>query len=91
MENAEEGLWRLSDGGASAVAAVGPPSPAEYRNPLATGELLASLVDASRGTSRWLNDGTPAIRAIAEGQMIRLAGLIRSRQPVWKCGRWRRW
>ena len=68
VENAEEGLWRLSDGGASAVAAVGPPSPAEYRNPLATGELLASLVDASRGTSRWLSDGTPAIRAIAEGR-----------------------
>ena len=36
VEDASEGLWRLNDGDASAVAAVGPPSPAEYMNPLAT-------------------------------------------------------
>ncbi len=66
IEGAAEGLWRLGDGEASAVAAVGPPSPAEYKNPLATEEILASLIEATRGSSRWLADGMPAVRAVAE-------------------------
>ena len=66
VENADEGLWRMSDGTASAVAAVGPPSPAEYRNPLATEAVLAALVEATRGSSRWLSDGQPKVRAVAE-------------------------
>lgn len=68
VEDAEEGLWRLNDGQQSAVAAVGPPSPAEYANPLATEEMLASLTDESGGTSRWLVDGVPTLRAVSEGR-----------------------
>ncbi|MEL6211491.1 MAG: hypothetical protein AAFR44_15190, partial [Pseudomonadota bacterium] len=70
IEDAGEGLWRLDDGQAQAVAAVGPPSPAEYTDPLATEEMLASLVSASAGSSRWLADGIPAVRAVREGRRM---------------------
>lgn len=70
IEDAGEGLWRLDDGQARAVAAVGPPSPAEYTNPLATEAMLGSLVTASAGSSRWLADGIPAIRAVREGRRM---------------------
>jgi len=68
LEGASEGLWRFSDGTLSAVAAVGPPSPAEYTSPLATGEVLAPLVEATGGRVAWLGDGAPGIRMVAEGR-----------------------
>ncbi len=68
LEGAEEGLWKLDDGQAQAVAAVGPPSPAEYANPLASAAPLASLVAATDGGSAWLADGVPGVRAVAEGR-----------------------
>lgn len=68
LEGASEGLWRFSDGTLSAVAAVGPPSPAEYTSPLATGEVLAPLVEATGGRVAWLGDGVPGIRMVAEGR-----------------------
>ncbi len=68
LEGAEEGLWKLDDGQAQAVAAVGPPSPAEYANPLASAAPLAPLVAATDGGSAWLGDGVPGVRAVAEGR-----------------------
>lgn len=70
LEGADEGLWRLGDGQAAAVAAVGPPSPAEYTNPLATETLLAGLATASGGSTAWLADGVPSIRAVREGRRM---------------------
>ena len=68
LEGADEGLWRFSDGSLSAVAAVGPPSPAEYTAPLATGDVLAPLVEATGGRVAWLNDGVPELRLVAQGR-----------------------
>lgn len=68
LDGAAEGLWRLEDGDQSAVAAVGPPSPAEFVNPLASPEPLKPLVAATGGRSSWLLDGLPAIRTIEEGR-----------------------
>jgi hypothetical protein len=68
LEGATEGLWRFSDGERSAVAAVGPPSPAEYVAPLATAEVLAPLAEATGGRVAWLGDGVPAMRMVSEGR-----------------------
>ena len=70
LEDAGPGLWRLDDGRAETVAAVGPPSPAEYANPLASPALLAPLAVASGGAARWLVDGTPDLRAVPEGRRM---------------------
>ncbi|MEM8759615.1 MAG: hypothetical protein AAGE83_04715, partial [Pseudomonadota bacterium] len=49
IENAAEGLWRFNADGLDAVAAVGPASPREYTEPIASGEALAPLVEATGG------------------------------------------
>ncbi|MEM9139656.1 MAG: glutamine amidotransferase, partial [Pseudomonadota bacterium] len=66
LDGADQGLWRLEDGDARAVAAVGPPSPAEYANPLASAALLTPLAEATRGSIAWLGDGLPSLRAVSE-------------------------
>ncbi|MEM8697943.1 MAG: hypothetical protein AAGF44_02160, partial [Pseudomonadota bacterium] len=68
LEDAEEGLWRFRSGEFEAVAAVGPPSPKEYENPLASAEPLAPLVAATGGKSAWISDGVPDIRMVSEGR-----------------------
>ncbi len=70
LESAAEGLWRFDDGQAKAVAAVGPPSPAEYKNPLASAEPLAQLVSATGGHQSWLSAGVPSVRLVAEGRRM---------------------
>jgi len=68
LDGADEGLWRFSDGKLTAVAAVGPPSPAEFAAPLATGEVLAPLAKATGGQVAWLADGVPEMRLVREGR-----------------------
>lgn len=67
LEGAEEGLWRFRNGDLEAVAALGPPSPREYENPLADDSLLAPLIAATGGKSVWLTDGVPGVKLVREG------------------------
>lgn len=64
LDNAEQGLWRFTEGELSVVAAVGPPAPAEYTNPLADPGPLTPLVTASGGRVAWLGDGVPDVRLV---------------------------
>lgn len=68
VEEAEEGLWRFASGDATAVAAVGPPAPKEYENPLASADPLAPLVERTGGTLSWLSAGVPSVRMVREGR-----------------------
>ncbi|MEM6356525.1 MAG: hypothetical protein AAF844_12710 [Pseudomonadota bacterium] len=69
IENAAEGLWRFNADGLDAVAAVGPASPREYTEPIASGEALAPLVAATGGRTTWLAEtGVPDLRLVAEGR-----------------------
>ena len=68
LSEAEEGLWRFRSGEIEAVAAVGPPSPREYENPLASQAPLDPLVTATGGKAGWLADAVPEIRMVAEGR-----------------------
>jgi hypothetical protein len=61
---AELGLYHLSDGTLSAVAAAGPLNPKEVADMRATDAILAPLAKASGGSVHWLRDGTPAIRRV---------------------------
>lgn len=76
LEDAEEGLWRLEDDSAEAVAAIGPPSPVEFANPLASTEPLAPLVKATGGAANWLAEGVPDLRMVAEGRRASGRGWI---------------
>jgi hypothetical protein len=57
----ELGLYRLTDGTLSAVAASGPLNPKEVADMRATDSILAPLAKASGGSVHWLNDGVPTI------------------------------
>ncbi len=60
----ELGLYRLTDGKLSAVAAAGPLNPKEVADMRATGAILQPVIEASGGSVRWLSDGIPTIRRV---------------------------
>ena len=76
LEDAAPGLWRFREGEREAVAAVGPPAPREYESPLATGDKLEPLADASGGRIVWAGDGLPRIRMVSEGRRAHSRGWL---------------
>ncbi|HWD28035.1 MAG TPA: hypothetical protein VG387_12770 [Rhizomicrobium sp.] len=60
----ELGLYRLTDGTLSAVAAAGPLNPKEVADMRATGAILSPIADASGGSVHWLSDGVPDVRRV---------------------------
>ena len=77
LDVAEPGLHRLTDGTLSAVAAVGPPAPREFENPISTGSLLAPLATATGGAVvRLAEAGLPELRRIREGRSAAGRGWI---------------
>jgi hypothetical protein len=62
----EQGLYQLSQGDKTAMAAVGALDTLEFRDVRATADKLAPAVAATGGSVRWLSrDGVPAIRMVA--------------------------
>ena len=64
----ELGLYRLTDGTLSAVAAAGPLNPKEVADMRATDAILKPLTEASGGSIHWLVDGVPDIRRVLPDQ-----------------------
>src|SRR5690606_25174864 len=65
----EIGLYRLSQGDHEAVIALGPAAPRELEQTVASGELLAPLVDLRRGGVVAVEDGVPSLRLVREGRL----------------------
>jgi len=63
-EGAEIGLYRLENGEQSAVIGLGPAAPVEFERTLATGDVLAPVIDQTRGGVRAIHDGLPTIRTV---------------------------
>ncbi len=60
------GLYRITDGSLTTLAAVGPLNPLELRDPRSSGALAEPLVEASGGTVRRLEgNDLPALRKVA--------------------------
>lgn len=72
----ENGLYKLSEGGRTAVVAVGPSAPKEFENPISTGLLLEPLVDRTRGGIFRLEDGFPDLRRVREDRVAAGRGWI---------------
>ncbi len=61
----EPGLYHLSDGKITALAAIGSPNPLENYDVVATADKVAPLAEATRGGVYWLQDGpVPAVRRV---------------------------
>ncbi|MAS42499.1 MAG: hypothetical protein CML46_15025 [Rhodobacteraceae bacterium] len=76
FEAGETGLWTLTDGVLEGVAAVGPPAPKEFENPVSTGALLAGLSEATRGGVLRVADGMPDLRRVRPGRAAAGRGWI---------------
>jgi hypothetical protein len=63
------GLYRVSDGARTALAAAGPLNPIEFADVRATPGKLAPLASASSGGVFWLVNGVPELRRVAAGRM----------------------
>ncbi len=66
---AGNGIYRLSDGEAETVTAVGPAAPKEYENPVSTDAVLAPLADATDAGILRAEDGTPDLRRVSENRV----------------------
>ena len=64
----EAGLYRLTQGDLERVAALGPASPREFEEPIASPEPLAAALAASGGAVTQLSDGIPAVRVVRAGR-----------------------
>ena len=64
----EIGLYRLNQGDEEAVIALGPQSPREFAETVASGEALEPLIDSTRGGVRTIEDGVPDLRQVREGR-----------------------
>ncbi len=62
------GLYRLSDGQRTAIAAVGPLNPLEWSDVRTTESRLQPFAQASGGSVHWLQDGTPEPRKVRPGR-----------------------
>lgn len=60
----EPGLYRLSDGTRTTVAAVGVLNPLEYADLRTSAEALTPLVAGTGGGTFWLSDGIPDVRRV---------------------------
>jgi hypothetical protein len=79
VEAEEQGLWRLSDGSLSTVAAVGPPAPKEFENPISSTEPLSALVAATGGGALRVGDNAenlPALRRVRDGRIAAGRGWV---------------
>jgi hypothetical protein len=62
------GLYELAEGDRSSVIALGPSAPREFEQTIASGEILAEPVRATRGGVLAIEEGVPDIRAVREGR-----------------------
>jgi hypothetical protein len=76
IEGAEQGLYRLAEGGFERVIALGPAAPREFEETIASGARLAPMVDALGGAVMRLEDGIPDLRRVAEGRVAAGRGWI---------------
>ncbi|KIC22681.1 MULTISPECIES: membrane protein [unclassified Leisingera] len=67
-EGPEPGLYHLQEGEESTVVGLGPAAPKEFEETIATGSVLAPLLEPLRGGVLRLEDGMPSLRNVRPGR-----------------------
>ncbi|MDP2081711.1 MAG: hypothetical protein U0934_08895 [Pseudotabrizicola sp.] len=62
------GLYRMDQGDLSRVVAIGPSSPREFVETIASGDVLAATLAATNGGVLRLSDGAPDVRTVRDGR-----------------------
>ncbi|GKY88240.1 hypothetical protein [Sinisalibacter aestuarii] len=76
MDAPAMGLYRLSEGDAEAVVGVGPASPKEFENTIASASVLDPVIAPMGGGALALEDGVPGLRAVRPGRAASGRGWI---------------
>ncbi|MEM1373232.1 MAG: hypothetical protein AAGF78_02490 [Pseudomonadota bacterium] len=76
FEGPDLGLYRLSEGDEEAVVALGPAAPREFIDTLATGDVLAPVIEPLQGGLVVLEEGVPDLRNVREGRTAAGRGWI---------------
>ncbi|WP_138421814.1 hypothetical protein [Maritimibacter alexandrii] len=66
--SAQIGLFRLEEGDQTSVVAVGPASPKEFEETIASGDPLAPIMGAMRGGTAAIEEGNPQLRSVNAGR-----------------------
>lgn len=66
--SAQIGLFRLEEGDQTSVVAVGPASPKEFEETIASGDPLAPIMAAMRGGTAAIEEGNPQLRSVNAGR-----------------------
>ncbi len=62
------GLYRLREGEVAAVIGLGPAAPREFQQTIATGAVLAPVLQPQRGGTLRIEDGLPRLREVKPGR-----------------------
>ncbi|MEO0748090.1 MAG: hypothetical protein AAFZ10_06910 [Pseudomonadota bacterium] len=65
---AELGLYRIANGDLNAVIGLGPSSPVEFEETIASAEPLADVMSATGGGAMALENGVPRLRSVRPGR-----------------------
>ena len=76
----EPGLYRISDGVRTVLAAAGALNPLEFKDLRATATVLTPLAEATGGGVHWIVDGVPEVRRVQRGRDTAGSGWIGFRQ-----------
>ncbi|HHC29579.1 MAG TPA: hypothetical protein ENK80_03305, partial [Rhodobacterales bacterium] len=76
MNAPQIGLYRFAEGARETVAAVGPASPKEFENTIATGAVLQPVLATGNGGGVALEDGMATLRAVRPGRAAAGRGWI---------------
>ena len=68
LEGLPIGLYRVTEGERTAVAVLGPAAPKEFEETIATGAVLAPVIDPTNGGVWKLSDGDVDLRTVREGR-----------------------
>lgn len=68
FDGPEIGLYRLANDDHTAVIGLGPASPVEFEETLASGDALRPMIEPTGGGVTALEDGVPRLRAVREGR-----------------------
>ena len=72
----DAGLYRLLQDDLERVVALGPASPREFEEPVASGDALAATIAATGGSDKALEDGVPSVRLVQPGRVASGRGWI---------------
>ncbi len=70
IQNAQQGIYKATDGTLTTVAAIGNSDDKEQGNVIATADVLAPVTSATRSGAFWIEQGLPRLTKVQQGSLM---------------------